>query len=118
MNPQDIHPLADSLIIQGPAGAVRVWQTGQNIEVEYQGQELVNGSARAYAQQRLAAAIQYCQEFPLSWTIDVDGQQHITDHKRFYQQGFQSELQGIETLRRWAGAPTQTRANPQDRPDT
>lgn len=116
MSPQDIYPIADDLIIQGPAGAVRAWQAEQGIAVAYQGQELVNGSAHAYAQQRLAAAIHYCQEFPLAWTIDADGQAHITDHKRFYQQSFMPELQGLETLRRWIGAPSQTRTNPQDKP--
>jgi hypothetical protein len=106
MTPQSIRPEEGALLIEGPQGDVRLQlksEQGNTIVAQYQGQQLVNGSARAYSQQMLEEAIVYTQRFPLPWEIDADGTQRITNHQQFYAQSFKPELAGIETLRRWLG---------------
>ena len=74
---------------------------GGQIEAHYTGHELVNGSAQAYADSQLIEALQAAETFPLPWTYDSQGRQRITDQKQFYEQTFNSDLGGIEKLKRW-----------------
>jgi hypothetical protein len=71
------------------------------IETKYQGHQLVNGSAAAYSEALVEQAIELTNRFPFPWRIDANGTQHITDHQRFYEQTFNPDLQGIETLKHW-----------------
>jgi hypothetical protein len=71
------------------------------IETQYQGDQLVNGSAAAYSKELFEQAIELTNRFPFPWRIDADGTQRITDHQRFYEQTFNSDLQGIEMLKHW-----------------
>jgi len=101
MTPQSIRPVDDTLLIEGPQGSVLIRPQAKGIEMQYQGDQLVNGSSLAYSKRLLEEAIEYANRFPLPWRIDADGTQRITDHKRFYEQTFNPDLQGVETLRRW-----------------
>jgi hypothetical protein len=99
--PQSIRAVGDALLLEGPKGSVLVRKHRNRIKAIYQGDQLVNGSALDYSQRLLAEAIEYTYQFPLPWQIDANGTQRITDHKRFYEQTFSPDLQGIETLKRW-----------------
>ena len=101
LTPQSIRRVDDGLVIEGPQGPVLVRRQMDRIEMKYQGSQLVNGSAAAYSKALLEQAIEYTHCFPFPWSIDADGTQHITDHQRFYEQTFNPDLQGIETLKRW-----------------
>ena len=101
MTPQSIRPVENALLIEGPHGSVRVHRRVDAIETEYLSNQLVNGSAIAYCKSLLEQAIELTNQFPFPWRIDADGTQCITDHQRFYEQTFNKDLQGIETLRRW-----------------
>jgi hypothetical protein len=101
VTPQSIRRIADDLQIQGPQGTVLVRRRLNGIEIKYKGSQLVNGNATAYSQALLEQAIELIRRFPFAWRIDADGTQRITDHKRFYEQTFNPDLQGIETLKRW-----------------
>ena len=105
MTPQSIRRMDDALLIKGHQGYVLVRQRLNGLETIYQGDQLVNGSAQCYSSQLLEEAIEYVTEFPLPWRIEPDGTQRIKDHKRFYEQTFNSDLQGIETLKRWIQTP-------------
>ena len=61
----------------------------------------MNGSAAAYTKALLEQAIELTERFPFPWTIEPDGTQRITDQQRYYEQTFNPDLQGIETLKRW-----------------
>jgi hypothetical protein len=101
MTPRSIRLVDDALLIKGPQGDVLIRAQAKGIEMQYQGDQLVNGSAIAYSESLLQQAIEFTNNFPFPWCIDTDGRQRITDHQRFYEQTFYSNLQGIETLRRW-----------------
>jgi hypothetical protein len=73
----------------------------ERINVKYQGDQLVNGSAAAYSKSLLKQAIELTNQFPFGWRIDADGTQRITDHQRYYEQTFRPDLRGIEILKRW-----------------
>jgi hypothetical protein len=101
LTPQSIRRVDDGLLIEGPQGPVLVHRQMDRIETQYQGKQLVNGSAAAYSNALLEQAIELTERFSFPWKIDTDGTQHITDHKRFYEQTFNTDLQGIEMLKRW-----------------
>ena len=101
LTPQSIRRVDDGLVIEGSQGPVLVRRQMDGIETKYQGDQLVNGSAVAYSKALLETAIELTERFPFPWIIDTDGTQHITDHKRYYEQTFNPDLQGIETLKRW-----------------
>jgi hypothetical protein len=101
LTPQSIRRVADGLVIEGPKGSVLIRRQMDHIETKYQGDQLVNGSAAAYSKALLETAIELTDDFPFPWTIEADGTQRITDHQRYYEQTFNSDLQGIETLKRW-----------------
>jgi hypothetical protein len=98
---QSIRLVEDALLISGPKGPVRVRHQVDQLEAQYLGKQLVNGSAAAYSKALLTEAIQLTERFPFPWQIDANGTQRIIDHKRFYEQTFSPDLQGIETLKRW-----------------
>ena len=101
MTPPSIRPVDDALLIEGPQGSVLIRRQADGIEMQYQGDQLANGSSLAYSKELFEQAIEYANRFPFPWRIDADGTQRITDHKRFYEQTFNPDLQGVETLRRW-----------------
>jgi hypothetical protein len=106
LTPQSIRRVDGWLVIEGPQGPVRLHRNMYRIEAQYQGDQLVNGSAVAYSQQLLEQAIELTNQFPFPWTIDSDGIQRIIDHTRYYEQTFNPDLQGIETLKRWIHQPS------------
>jgi hypothetical protein len=99
--PQALRIKADGVEIEGPHGPVRLSFVRGTLKADYIGHELVKGSAQAYAQSQLQAALVTAQAFQLPWTYDSQGQQRITNHQRFYQQTFSSELNGIERIIHW-----------------
>lgn len=101
LNPQSIRRVDDGLVIEGPQGPVLIRRRMDRLEMEYQGDQLVNGSAAAYSKALLEQAIEFTNQFPFPWTIEADGTQRITDQQRYYEQTFNSDLRGIETLRFW-----------------
>ena len=101
LTPQSIRRVADGLVIEGAQGPVLIRRRMDRIETKYQGDQLVNGSAAAYSKALLETAIELTNRFPFPWHIGADGTQHITDHQRYYEQTFNKDLQGIETLKRW-----------------
>jgi len=101
LTPQSIRRVDDGLVIEGPQGPVLIRRRMDCIEAKYQGDQLVNGSAAAYSKALLDQAIELTTRFPFPWKIEADGTQRITDHARFYEQTFNPDLQGIETLKRW-----------------
>ena len=101
LTPQSIRRVADGLVIEGPQGSVLIRRQMDRIETQYQGDQLVNGSAAAYSKALLETATELTNRFPFPWTIEADGTQRITDHQRFYEQTFNPHLLGIETLKRW-----------------
>ena len=101
LTPQSIRRVDDGLVIEGPQGPVLIRRQIDRIETKYQGDQLVNGSAAAYSKELFEQAIELTDQFPFPWRIDADGTQHITDHQRFYEQTFNKDLQGLETLKRW-----------------
>jgi len=101
MTPLSIRPVDDALRIEGPQGSVLIRRQADGIEMQYQGDQLANGSSLAYSKELFEQAIEYTNRFPFPWRIDADGTQRITDHKRFYAQTFNPDFQGIETLKRW-----------------
>jgi hypothetical protein len=101
LTPQSIRRVDDGLVIEGSQGPVLVRRRIDGIEPKYQGDQLVNGSAAAYTKALLDQAIELTERFPFPWKIEPDGTQHITDHQRYYEQTFNPDLQGIETLKRW-----------------
>ena len=101
LTPQSIRRVDDRLVLEGPKGPVLIWRQADRIETQYQGTQLVNGSAAAYSKLLLEQAIEFTHQFPFPWTIEADGTQRITDHARYYAQTFNPALRGIETLRRW-----------------
>ncbi|MGZ0707050.1 hypothetical protein ACWPKO_01770 [Coraliomargarita sp. W4R53] len=106
MTPQSIRLKNGALFLEGPKGIVRIQShpdSEDGIVAQYQGKQLVNGSALAYSEQLLDEAIEYTKQFPFPWEIESDGTQRITNHKQFYEQTFNSDLQGIEMLRHWIG---------------
>jgi hypothetical protein len=88
-------------MIEGSKGSVLIRRQVDRIEMQYQGNQLVNGSAAAYSKALLEQAIELTDNFPFPWTTERDGTQRITDHQRYYKQTFNSNLRGIETLKRW-----------------
>ena len=102
LRPQSIHSIDDGILIEGPKGDVLLRRQADKITVEYQGNQLVNGTALAYSKELFQQAIELSNEFPFAWRIEADGTQRITDHQRFYEQTFNPDLQGIETLKRWS----------------
>ncbi len=88
-------------MIQGPQGLVSICIDSDSITTEYQGIQLVNGSAVAYAKSLLRQALELSENISLAWRIEPDGSQCITDHARYYEQTFNRDLQGIELLKRW-----------------
>ena len=103
LNPQSIRRVDDGLLIEGPQGPVLIRRQIDCIETKYQGNQLVNGSAAAYSKALLETATELTNRFPFPWIIEADVTQRITDHQRYYEQTFNSDLQGIETLKRWIG---------------
>jgi hypothetical protein len=103
-----IRRVDDGLILEGPYGAVRICRRMHRIEASYQGSQLVNGSAAAYAERLLAQAIALTERFPFPWDFAENGTQQITDHARFYEQTFMPHLRGIETLKYWIDGPKPT----------
>jgi hypothetical protein len=101
MTPQSVRTSGDALIIDGPLGPVLIRQRSDGLIANYSGNQLVNGTALAYSEKLLEEVIEYTSKYPLPWRIDADGTHHITDHKKFYEQTFNPELAGIETLKRW-----------------
>ena len=101
LTPRSIRRVDGGLVIEGPQGAVRIRRRMNHIEMNYQGDQLVNGSAAAYSEQLLAQAIELTASFPFPWHLDDDGTQRITDHACYYEQTFMSHLHGIETLKYW-----------------
>ena len=101
LTPQSIRRVDDGLVIEGPQGPVLIRRKIDQIETKYQGDQLVNGSAAYYSKALLEQAIELTNLFPFPWHIDADGIQRITDHQRYYEQTFNPDLQGIETLKRW-----------------
>lgn len=101
LTPQSIRRVADGLVIEGPQGSVLIRRQMNRIETKYQGDQLVNGSAAAYSKGLFDQAIELTNRFPFPWIIEADGTQHITDHQRYYEQTFNKDLQGIETLKHW-----------------
>ena len=101
LTPQSIRRVADGLVIEGSQGSVLIRRQVDRIETQYQGNQLVNGSAAAYSKALLDQAIELTDRFPFPWKIEPDGTQRITDHQRYYEQTFNPNLQGIETLKRW-----------------
>lgn len=101
LTPQSIRRIADGLVIEGPQGPVLIYREMERINVKYQGDQLVNGSAAAYSKSLLKQAIELTNQFPFGWRIDADGTQRITDHQRYYEQTFRPDLRGIEILKRW-----------------
>ena len=101
LTPQSIRRVDDGLVIEGSQGPVLVRRQMDGIETKYQGDQLVNGSAAAYSKALVEQAIELTNRFPFPWRIDADGTQRITDHQRYYEQTFNKDLQGIETLKRW-----------------
>lgn len=101
LRPQSFRATADGVEIDAAHGAVRLQLSNGQIEAHYAGHELVNGSAQAYAESQLQAALRAVEAFPFAWSYDAQGQQRITDHALFYAQTFQPELRGIEKLHRW-----------------
>jgi len=101
LNPQSIRRVDDGLLVEGPQGPVLIRRQADGIKIQYQGDQLVNGSAAAYSKELFEQAIELTNQFPFPWRIDADGTQRITDHQRFYEQTFNQDLQGIETLKRW-----------------
>jgi hypothetical protein len=101
LTPQSIRRIADGLVIEGPQGSVLIRRQMDRIDTKYQGDQLVNGSAAAYSKALLEIATELTDRFPFPWIIEADGTQRITDHQRYYEQTFDPNLQGIETLKRW-----------------
>ena len=101
LTPQSIRCVGDGLIIQGPQGPVSICIDLDSITAQYEGIQLVNGSAIAYAKSLLRQALELSENFHLAWRIEPDGSQCITDHARYYEQTFNRDLQGIEFLKRW-----------------
>ena len=101
MTPQSIRLADGALLLKGPKGVVRIQSRAGGIVAQYQGKQLVNGSARAYSRQLLDQAIEYTKQFPFPWEIKLDGTRRITNHEQFYEQTFNPNLQGIEMLRYW-----------------
>ena len=101
LTPQSIRRVADGLVIEGPQGPVLIRRQMDRIETKYQGDQLVNGSVAAYSKALVEQAIELTNRFPFPWRIDADGTQRITDHQRYYEETFNKDLQGIETLKRW-----------------
>ena len=101
LTPQSIRRVEDGLLIEGPQGPVLIRRQMDRIETKYQGDQLVNGSVAAYSKALVEQAIELTNRFPFPWRIDADGTQRITDHQRYYEQTFNKDLQGIETLKRW-----------------
>ena len=106
LNPQSIRCVGDGLMIQGPQGPVSICIDSDSITALYQGNQLVNGSAVAYAKSLLRQALKLSESFPFAWRIGPDGSQCITDHARYYEQTFNRDLQGIERLKRWKTSNT------------
>ncbi|MEN8791392.1 MAG: hypothetical protein ACN4GF_07295 [Lentimonas sp.] len=104
--PHLIRPEGGGIKIDGPQGTVRLRLNADRVVAKYTGNELANGSARAYAAELLSAARQTVETFPLPWTYDSQGRQRITNSKQFYEQTFRSDLQGIERLKRWTSCIT------------
>ena len=100
--PRTFRLTTDGVEIDGPHGSVLLRLRVGQIEAHYTDNKLVNGNAQAYANSLLNAALLATKTFPLPWTYDSQGRQRITDHKQFYEQTFNPELRGIETLKRWA----------------
>jgi len=101
LTPQSIRRVDDGLVIEGSQGPVLLRRQMDGIEPKYQGDQLVNGSAAAYSKALLEQAIEFTDQFPFPWKIEADGTQRITDHARFYEQSFNPDLKGIETLKHW-----------------
>jgi hypothetical protein len=101
LSPSCIHVSDNVVRVQGLHGPVSLRRTSSDIEAIYQGNSLVNGSAQRYAESIRQAALQTVASFSFPWTYDTQGRQQITDHARYYEQTFNGELRGIETLRRW-----------------
>jgi hypothetical protein len=101
LTPQSIRRVADGLVIEGPQGSVLIRRQIDRIETQYQGDQLVNGNAAAYSKALFEQAIELTNRIPFPWHIEADGTQRITDHQRYYEQTFNSDLQGIEMLKRW-----------------
>lgn len=101
LTPKSIRCVSGGLLIEGTKGPVHIRRNTGRIEHDYQGNQLVNGNAFAYSEMLLKQAIKLTKQFPFAWHLDSNGTQRITNHKRFYEQTFNPELLGIETLRRW-----------------
>ena len=102
LTPLSIHRVDDNeLLIEGPQGPVRLRRRMNNIEPHYSGNQLVNGTAAAYSKELLEQAIALTNRFPFPWRINADGSQCITNQQRYYEQTFNPDLKGIETLKRW-----------------
>ena len=101
LTPQSIRRVDDGLMIEGSQGSVLIRRQADHIETQYQGNQLVNGRAAAYSKALLEQAIELTNRFPFPWAIEANGTQRITNHQRYYEQTFNTELQGIETLKRW-----------------
>ena len=106
LTPQSIRRVADGLVIEGPQGPVLIRRQMERINMKYQGDQLVNGSAAAYSKALVEQAIELTNGFPFAWSIEADGTQRITDHQRYYEQTFNPDLKGIEVLKRWTRSPT------------
>jgi hypothetical protein len=101
LSPNCIHVSDNVVRVQGPHGPVSLRRTSSDIEAIYQGDALANGSVQRYTESIRKAALQTVASFPFPWTYDSRGRQQITDHARYFEQTFNPELRGIETLRRW-----------------
>ena len=103
LNPQSIEINSEGLLIQGPLGAVLLSKSGTEIQAEYRGRQLINGSARRYAEQVKQAAIETAQRISLPWSVHACSGIVIHDHRSYYEQTFSPALAAHERLKLWMG---------------
>ena len=91
----------NGILIRGPQGTVHLSSSGESIRAIYIGNQLVNGSAKRYADQLKRAAVDYADSIPLPWTYDNEGAFQIKNHAGYYEQTFSTQLIPVETLKTW-----------------
>ncbi|MGJ8639929.1 MAG: hypothetical protein ACSHYA_11095 [Opitutaceae bacterium] len=105
LKPQSIRLTDAGILVDGPLGAVLIQRRMDRIETKYQGDQLVNGNATAYCKKLFEQAVEIVDRSTFPWRIETDGTLRITDHQRFYDQTFKTDLRGIETLKQWMDRP-------------
>ena len=101
LNPQSIEFSDDGLLIKGPRGDVLLLKCGTRIQAEYLGRQLLNGSARRYAEVMKQAAIETVQAMVLPWSANASQGIQIHDHRSYYEQTFCPGLSAHEALKLW-----------------